>query len=191
MPNRIPHAHPPSSAKVNSTMRQSLQCAHIASDLGCMEKFAQPLAHRRRHRDTDFGGVDDDSWESHTSFLSAGTCLGYPCSSNAKPVSVVSMEAEISQQVGELRCVRCMHAKRIAPASVASQTSWLATCTTSRRALEESLSVRSVSRFFRKASNLDCRIFASMSPVNLTTICLWEGCITERTRCCQASCSQE
>lgn len=125
MPNRIPHAHPPSSAKVNSTMRQSLQCAHIASDLGCMEKFAQPLAHRRRHRDTDFGGVDDDSWESHTSFLSAGTCLGYPCSSNAKPVSVVSMEAEISQQVGELRCVRCMHAKRIAPASHRRLLGWL------------------------------------------------------------------
>jgi len=140
MPNRISRTHPPSSAKVNSTMRQSLPCAHTASDLGYMEKFAQPLAHRRRHRDTDFGGVDDDSWESHTSFLSAGTCLGYPCSSNAKPVSVVSMEAEISQQVGELRCVRCMHAKRIAPASVASQTSCLATCTTSRRALEGSLS---------------------------------------------------
>lgn len=113
MPNRIPRAHPPSSAKVNSTMRQSLPCAHTASNLGCMEKFAQPLAHRRRHRDTDFGGVDDDRWESHTSFLTAGTCLGYPCSSNAKPVSVVSMEAEISQQVGDLRCVRWMHAKRI------------------------------------------------------------------------------
>lgn len=140
-PNRIPRAHPPSSAKVNSKMRQSLPCADTASNLGCMKKLAQPLAHRRRqrHRHTDFGGVDDDSWESYTSFWSVGTCLGYPCSCNARPVSVVSIEAEISQQVGELRCVRCMHAKHIAPTSVVSQTFCLATCTASCRALETGL----------------------------------------------------
>lgn len=48
-------------------------------------------------------------------FGSFGTCFGCPRSCNTSLVSPVSIEADVSQRVGELRCARCMHAKHIDP----------------------------------------------------------------------------
>jgi hypothetical protein len=65
--------------KVNNGARHGLPESSITSNWIHVEKFTQPLplAHRRRQRDTDFGGVDDDSWETYSHMqLSAGTCFG-------------------------------------------------------------------------------------------------------------------